>query len=323
MENTISIIIPVYNSATYIERCLHTLFSQTYYNLEFIFVDDGSEDSSVNVIKKVLAQYPERKDQVKIFSHKYNKGVSQARMTGILKARGDYLIHCDPDDYVEKNWCELLLNKALEQEAEIVICPYFIEKGKKSDIKYPEIKKDGIECTLNIFNNVTWRPLWNKLILSSLIKENNIYPFEDIDFGEDWSLVIRCLNFAKKIVDVRIPLYHYCIRDNSLSNKYSKDAFLETNDVFVKTYEFLDSCGNPRYERLSDYLKFLVKMRMRTAFKDNILDWYEYNKECHKSIMTFKDHTFFNRIYLSVLLNNKLFYKYLMNFKRIKQTIFK
>lgn len=321
-EPKISIIIAIFNVEKYIERCLHSLFNQTLNEIEYIFVDDGSTDNSLLILNRVLKNYPVRQGQVKILVHEENSGIAAARTNGILAATGEYIIHCDPDDYVEKNWAELLLNVAIKQDAEIVICPYFIEKGKRSIIKYPEIKKDGIECALNIFNNVTWRPLWNKLIKSSLIKEYKIIPYKNCNVGEDWSFVIRCLNFTNKIYQVDTPLYHYCIRDNSLSNNSAVSDYLETIEVFIKTYEFLDSCCNTRYEQLSNYFKFIVKMRSRSKFKNKINEWFKFNSECHKSIMTFKDHSLFNRIFLILLLSNMTFYRFFMKFKKIRASIF-
>lgn len=322
MNKKITIIIAVYNSAFYLEHCLHSLFAQTYNNIEYIFVDDGSNDSSIEIIIRILELYPYRKKQVKIISHKYNQGVSKARATGILNATGEYMIHCDPDDYVEINWCELLLKKALELDSDIVMCSYFIESKNTFTIKVPAIKGDGKACVLKIFNNVAWRPLWNKLIKSSIIKDNHILPFKNCNIGEDWSFIIRCLNYSKSITTVDIPLYHYCIRENSLTNNISTTGYLESPDVFVKTYEFLDSCKDPKYTVLSNYFKFIVKMRLRNQFKNRKLDWYKYNSECHQSILSFTDHKLFNRWYLRILLLNSTIYKLLIKFKPIRNSIF-
>ena len=322
MGKKISIIIAVYNSAQYIERCLHTLFSQTYRNLEYIFVNDGSEDESVNIINKVSEQYTDRKEQVKIICHEHNMGVSQARATGILEASGDYMIHCDPDDYVELNWCELLINEAELRNADIVVCSYLIETGNESIIKRADVKEKGEECVLNIYNNVTWRSLCNKLIKSSLINDNNIMPFKDCNVGEDWSFVIRCLNFAGTVTGIDTALYHYCVRMNSLSNNPYNLGYLEPVDVFKNTYEFLDSCKNPSYTILSDYFKFIVKLRLRNQYRNKIKEWFEYNSECHKSILAFTDHSIFNRFYLRLLLYNMLFYKFFMKFSKIRKSIF-
>lgn len=178
MEKTISIIITVFNSATSIEKCLHSLFNQTYHNLEYIFVDDGTEDESVNIIMKVLELYPKRKCQVKIFSHKSNKGVSQARITGILKATGDYIIHCNSDDFVEIEMYELLYNKALQTNADIILCNIkFVFENNTTQIKkfdFDGNSKKYLES--GILTNFGYANMVNKLI-KKIIFENKIYPF--------------------------------------------------------------------------------------------------------------------------------------------------
>lgn len=99
MYNKISLLIPVYGVEKYIERCARSLFGQTYQNIEYIFVDDCTKDSSIAVLKKVLDDYPFRKEQVTIIHHNFNKGLSAARNTAFNHATGDYIIHVDSDDY--------------------------------------------------------------------------------------------------------------------------------------------------------------------------------------------------------------------------------
>ena len=107
----VSIIIPVYGVEKYIEKCARSLFEQTYSNIEYIFVNDKSKDDSIDILKKILTAYPDRKAQVRIVEHEKNKGLSQARETGIGYASGMYLMHVDSDDYIEPNMVELCVDK--------------------------------------------------------------------------------------------------------------------------------------------------------------------------------------------------------------------
>ena len=97
----VSVIVPVYNAGRYIERCLRSLFEQTLDSIEYIFVDDCSPDDSMDILKRVLDEYPERKDDVKILTHQVNTGQSGARRDGMRIASGEYMIHCDADDWVD------------------------------------------------------------------------------------------------------------------------------------------------------------------------------------------------------------------------------
>ena len=102
----VSVIVPVYNAEKYIERCVRSLYNQTLDDIEYIFVDDCTPDNSMEVLQKVMDEYPKRKLHTKIIIHTTNTGQSGSRKDGILAATGDYIIHCDADDcryrYVRK-----------------------------------------------------------------------------------------------------------------------------------------------------------------------------------------------------------------------------
>lgn len=125
MRPKVSIIIPVYKVEKYIERCVRTLFGQTLDSLEFIFVDDCSPDNSIELLKKVLNDYPNRLEQVKIIRHEVNKGVGKSRQDGVDAASGEYIIHCDPDDWVELDMYEKMYTKATDENVDVVICDYY------------------------------------------------------------------------------------------------------------------------------------------------------------------------------------------------------
>lgn len=101
----VSILVPIYGTELYIEKCARTLFEQTYDNIEFIFVNDCTRDNSVNVLKRVLEEYPLRKSQTRIIEHKENKGLAGSRLTGLQNATGEYVWCVDSDDYVRKKCC--------------------------------------------------------------------------------------------------------------------------------------------------------------------------------------------------------------------------
>lgn len=113
MEYSVSVIIPVYNVGKFIERCARSLMEQTMDNVEYIFVDDASPDNSIQILQKVLADYPNRRDNVRILTHAENKGLPAARNTGLAVATGEYIFHCDSDDFVEPDMLEQLYGKAI------------------------------------------------------------------------------------------------------------------------------------------------------------------------------------------------------------------
>ena len=118
----VSILVPVYNVAAFIEKCARSLFEQTFADIEYVFVDDCSPDNSVEILQRVLEDYPERKSCVKILRHEVNKGVSSARNTALRNASGDYVFFVDSDDFLELDAIALLLDKAKGTNVDIVLC---------------------------------------------------------------------------------------------------------------------------------------------------------------------------------------------------------
>lgn len=111
----VSVIIPVYGVEKYIERCARSLFEQTLVDMEFIFVNDSTKDNSIDILLKVINEYPQRKNQIKILHHEVNKGLPAARQTGIKVAKGDYIAHCDSDDWVTSNAYQEMYETALRR----------------------------------------------------------------------------------------------------------------------------------------------------------------------------------------------------------------
>ena len=100
-EIKVSICIPIYEVERFIERCARSLFTQSYQNIEYIFVNDCTPDHSIDVLQEVLKEYPNRAKFVNIVSHNINRGLAAARQTAIRHATGDYMFHLDSDDYLE------------------------------------------------------------------------------------------------------------------------------------------------------------------------------------------------------------------------------
>jgi len=115
----VSVIIPVYGVEKYIERCIRSLFEQTLDDIEYIFVDDCTPDNSISILRKVLSEYPNREKQVKILHHEKNKGLAQARQTGLKIASGEYIAHCDSDDWVDKDLYKIAHNKAKSESLDV------------------------------------------------------------------------------------------------------------------------------------------------------------------------------------------------------------
>lgn len=239
MEIKISVIIPFYGVEKYIERCTESLMLQTVQeNVEFIFVNDATKDSSLDVLKKVLAKYPEREKLVTILHHEANKGLPAARNTGLAAAKGKYIYHCDSDDYLQKNALEILYKKAEESNADIVwgnvyeIMADGIRYKKQPSYSTPLDAVKGM-LTGNMDYNV-----WNKLVRRDLYFQNNISFPAGYAMGEDLTMIMLFSN-ALKVAFISEPVYYYD-RTNPGAMTYSmseeKQYALKHNVAMVESY---------------------------------------------------------------------------------------
>lgn len=229
-----SVIIPVYNVERYIDKCARSLFEQTLDDMEYVFVNDCTRDRSIDVLWEVLEEYPHRKPQVKVFEHEVNQGLPQARRTGISHATGEYIIHCDSDDWVERNMYEYMYLKAVHDDADVVICDFNINDNEIVRSVEETVKKPG-DFRIGIMTKTVYCSVWNKLVRKSLYENIILYPTEN--YAEDMALMAQLIFFANIITYCPIPLYHYRNNPNSISKKRGVEAILRS---------FRQTCANAR-----------------------------------------------------------------------------
>lgn len=215
----ISVIVPIYNVEKYIARCAQSLFEQTLDNIEYIFIDDGSTDSSIFVLENILERYPYKKNDVKIVRHNRNKGLPSARNTGLKYSQGKYIYHCDSDDYLEKDMLEQLYNTAYKTDVDMVWCDFYMDF--KNDMKYCSavtVENDKITL-LKKYISYGWNVVWNTLVKRNIYIDNNLSSYKEYNFCEDYGLMVRVMFFANSYAYVKQALYHYNrVNSNSLVN---------------------------------------------------------------------------------------------------------
>ena len=206
----VSVCIPVYGVEKYIERCARSLFEQTMKDdIEFIFVDDCTPDKSIEVLEKVLEEYPDRKNQVKIIHHEVNKGVSAARKTALSAAIGDYIIFCDSDDWVDLDLYETMYKQAVEKNADIACCAIVFERMNKAPFKL-DMKYDTIdEMFLHYFNSAKFNSLWHKMVLRKVVIDSHSIVPDAVIMAEDLLFVSQIMLNSKTITVCNNVSYHY------------------------------------------------------------------------------------------------------------------
>lgn len=205
----VSILVPIYNVAPFIERCSRSLFEQSYQDIEYIFVDDASPDNSVDILRNTLKDYPDRTNAVKIIKHPSNKGLAGARNTAVDNATGDYILHVDSDDWLETEAVELLMNTAMWENADIVYSDFKeIRKDGTNILQNPDIS-DSRQYTKSLLCRKSLTHVIGKMIKRSIIVENDIRAIEGLNQGEDYLITPKLAYHSRKVAKAPNPIYNY------------------------------------------------------------------------------------------------------------------
>lgn len=284
----VSIIVPVYKVENYLSQCIDSILGQTFTDWECILVDDGSPDGS----GVICDEYAQKDTRIHVI-HKENRGVSAARNTGLSAAQGEYIYFIDSDDYVEREALELLLSKAKQSEADIMVHGLvndYIYKHSSTAVKYGSLPEKDYSTILEMADR--WGLLKgpvNKLFKNSIIKNKALRFDESISYGEDTKFTFEYLAHCHSIAFVPRHLYHYCFR-----NKDSLTSKDYPFDFWIKTAEMLRDIRLPIMTSFHmplsylDFVHFVYAMHVSKAikslyiFKVSFSDRMSAIKECRK-----------------------------------------
>ncbi len=218
----VSICVPIYKTEKYIEKCVSSLFEQTYQNIEFIFIDDKSPDNSITILKRLIQTYHKENETI-IISHEKNRGLAAARNSGVEASTGEFIMHVDSDDYLEKNAVELALKKQKETDSDIVTFGFIIEYPQYQMIETPPDFKNADDMCKKLISRQVNINLCGRLYKANLYKHHNIKAQEGADMGEDYQVSPILAYYAQKVTSLKIPLYHYnCKNINSYCSSFSE-----------------------------------------------------------------------------------------------------
>lgn len=292
VEIKVSICVPIYGVEKYIERCVVSLFEQTYSNLEYIFVNDCSLDNSIQILNSVLDRYPQRRANAKVVNHSVNKGLAAARNTALLYCTGDFVLHVDSDDYIIKNCIELLVKEQLKGNFDIVSSPYLVKyssnQGTVDQIKYSSKRKYLIE----LVNRSTPYHIWGRLIRRDLYLDNDIRAIEGCDMAEDYQVIPKLLYYAKTFSSIDIPVYEYnCVNENSYSNNFSERKIYQTLFSIKSIILFFENKDVDLYEIAQKaYIVELAKSIIMASVKSSNSSFYvNLISESRKYTMYYKN----------------------------------
>lgn len=287
----VSIVITIYNREKYLHDCVCSLFEQTLDDIEYVFVDDASTDNSMSVLEQTIEQYPYRKAQVVMIRLEKNCGRAVARQTGINNVKGEYLIHVDSDDWVDKNMLELLYQKAKESNADIVGCNVTHEFFNYQRI-YKQNYSDNMDDNIRgLLNGDIFPSLCTSLTRACLIKDNHITFPQGLDTGEDLLFNLHLYLKAHKVLGIDAPLYHYRHTEDSGSFQHTEKSIESVIEVARRIETLMKETGNyEKYEEEIQFRKFSMKSALITSFdnKETNKTWLNLFPETHRSIWQYR-----------------------------------
>ena len=276
MTNSIrvSILVPIYNVEKFIGKCLDSIFSQTYTNVNYVFADDCSTDNSLMVLQSKLAEYSISSERYTIIRHSENKGIAQTRIDQLAEADGDYVQFIDSDDWIENNMIEAMIEATDNGNIDIVGCDYNILYNNGSICNVNEDYSDNpYDNMLKCIDYNLATTLWKLLIRKSLFKEFTID--KNVNIGEDYLISIMLYYYANSFAAVKFPLYNYVhANNNRLSYKLKKS--LSDHTTAVKKIERFFKDNGLLNEKINNYLN-LRKFNIKSNYlKKNTFDIIKY-----------------------------------------------
>ncbi len=219
----VSVISPIYKVEHFIERAAESMLSQTLDDVEFIFVDDCTNDGSINVLQRIIDAHPKRKRQVRILRHEVNRGLPAARNTGLSEANGDFVFHWDSDDYANAEMLEEMYNTALRFHADIVWTDWYLTFASKERRMVQPSYDTPLDAIKGMLGGNMKYNVWNKLVRRNLY-DGVRFP-EGYGMGEDLTMIL-VFSKAKKVVHLPQAFYHYLkINADAFSNQVKPEHF--------------------------------------------------------------------------------------------------
>lgn len=258
MEEKISIIIPVYNTEKYLEKCLDSIIDQTYSNLEILIIDDGSNDGS----SKIYNKFKMKDKRIKVI-YKKNGGLSEARNVGIDHATGLYICFVDSDDYIENNYIQKMYYQLINHDADICCCGKVVEYPNKKIYKNTnrDLVVDSVEALKLYFQKIEIdNSAVDKLFKMELFKKIR---FPVGRYFEDIGTIYKVFSISKTIVHIKDPLYHYVMRNGSICHEQYSEKQLDSLYMTKEAVKYI----NGIYPQLVEYTAAYYALELVTTIR--------------------------------------------------------
>jgi glycosyltransferase involved in cell wall biosynthesis len=272
---TVSILMPIYKVDQFLEKALISVFTQTYKNIDYVFVIDGSPDNSMQILYNTIDNFCLEPDRYKVIIHESNEGIAKSRSDSIVMAKGDYVYFVDSDDWIEEDAVEQMVSATKDGSIDIVGCDYLKDFQSGKTVYHRE--NYGVTCIENLHRCINYdiaTVLWKLLIRRQLFANFRISP---INIGEDYIISIKLFYYAKSFVSLNKAFYHYVqYNQNRLSFQSLRSISdhikcVKEVERFIKENGFFDD--DIQHEIL--LRKFNIKSNF--VLNNMLLDKYSYN----------------------------------------------
>lgn len=315
----VSVIVPMYNSQKYISRCIESIITQTYRDIEIIVIDDGSNDKSFEIVEK----FSKKDNRIKLITQK-NSGVSTSRNNGLKLASGKYIFFIDSDDWIEKNYIEILVNTSEKENLEFTFCDWYVYEKEK--IYVDNINKEFFNKTTcedvfkHFLNSRSGGAPWAKVFLKSIIEEYDIKFIEGLPYGEDYLFVLKYISNITRLKYINKALVNYnCIELGAhakVRKNYDEVQFLiekKKKDIvynskyFKKKYDLLIS---KQYISIA-CLSIINIKNLNLSLKEinkliiEIINRFNFINEFKKNELNINDFTNREKIIIRLILNRR------------------
>lgn len=312
----VSILVPFYKVENYVGRCVESLFTQTYKNIEYVFVNDCTPDGSMEVINEKIDKYG-MNDKCKMIIHNQNQGISASRNDCLDNMTGDFFLFIDSDDYIDKDMVELLVDAAIKEDADISGCGYieeFADHSVEHPQKYTNDHGDMMRAiTLLTIKGVMWKLLVRSTIVTEHKDEVRFIP--DRNMVDDYLFCCQIFYYAKRFASVDRCMYHW-IQYNPNNYTHTTVFAVESQAAAIrKTEEFYREKGV--YDVVKTELiqrKFISKLPL--LFDKECIDVVRWRNLFPESNNVWKEMSFSLGNKMLFLLAQSPFYRFIPLLKR-------
>ena len=313
----VSIIIPIYNSEAFLDKCIQSAINQSYKNIEVILVDDGSIDSS----GEICDNYSSVDSRVKII-HKTNGGLVSSRKIGLLASTGKYVLYIDGDDWLELDVIKNYVNQVIKYNADVVVSSHIVnlegredilmnslpsgvyDKNKLISIVYPKMLCSGRFAQFGIFSYS-----WGKLYRKETLLKNQLSVDDNITIGEDALCLYPTLLDTNTLVILEQPGYHYRQRADSQIKILRNIEISKIQKVYddLKNIFFDKGVLDIMLPQLQYYILSLLIINTEGQNVNNITKLYPFNEiKPKKRLVMYGGGTFGQHMYKKII-NSKLY----------------